>query len=90
MKDYIEDLNEMIVYAENSGNLGIVDTLDRVKVEEVVGVLRSLGDEFGFDQVTLDEILETPFGQAFEMAYGYLVQAGLEAEEVLEVFLEEK
>lgn len=35
-----------------------------------------------------DEIALMPFDEAFETAYGYLVQAGLDADEILAPFTE--
>ena len=51
--------------------------------------LSSIGKEHGFDDETCYEILEVPFSEGFETAYGYLVQAGLEPDEVLAQFIEE-
>lgn len=51
--------------------------------------LKSFGDESGFDQQTCDEIAEMPFFDAFETAYSYLTQAGLDADEVLAEFMQE-
>lgn len=86
---YIEDLDEMLVIAENSNNIDIYSILDRAKVYEIVLILRVWGDEFGFDEETCREIFETPFEEAFESAYSYLAQAGLDADEVLKCFIRE-
>lgn len=85
-QDYIEDLDDMLMYAENSNSNDIIAVLDRAKVSEVIVVLKELGDEFGFDDETLQEISETSFEEAIELAYGYLTQAGLDADEVLGCF----
>ena len=50
--------------------------------------LRALGEEHGFDKETCDEIAELPFDEAFETAYGYLVQAGFDPDEILADFIE--
>lgn len=86
---YIEDLDDMILYAENSNNLDIVAVLDRAKVHEVIVILKELGEEFGFDEETCQEIAETSFEEAIESAYSYLTQAGLDADDVLECFFRE-
>lgn len=56
--------------------------------QEIGSSLRALGEEHGFDKETCDEIAELPFDEAFETAYGYLVQAGLDPDEVLADFME--
>ncbi len=56
---------------------------------EVANKLRTLGEEQGFDKETCDEIAELPFEEAFEAAYGYLLQAGLDPEDVLADFMED-
>jgi hypothetical protein len=52
-------------------------------------VLRQFGDEHGFDPETCDEIEAMPFEEAFEIAYGYLAQAGVDSDEALGIFLED-
>ena len=56
--------------------------------KKIAEALRALGEDFGFDNETCDEIAEMPFEDAFEAAYSYLVQAGLDPEEVLADFME--
>jgi hypothetical protein len=56
--------------------------------EEISEGLGRLGEELGFDSVTCDEIAVMPFDEAFESAYGYLTQAGLDADEILADFIE--
>lgn len=48
----------------------------------------SFGEELGFDDETVAEIAEMPFGDAFETAYGYLTQAGINADIALAGWLE--
>lgn len=57
--------------------------------KEIADLLRGYGEEQGFDQQTCDEIAEMPFFDAFETAYSYLTQAGLDPDEVLAEFTEE-
>lgn len=54
--------------------------------EQIAAKLRVLGEEHGFDEETCDEIAKLPFEEAFEMAYGYLVQAGIDPDEILADF----
>lgn len=56
--------------------------------QEIADKLRALGEDWGFDQETCDEIAQLPFGEAFEMAYSYLVQAGFDPDEILADFME--
>ena len=57
--------------------------------QEIAGILGVFGEEFGFDAETVEEIAELEFEEAFETAYSYLTQAGIDADEVLTLFLEE-
>jgi hypothetical protein len=54
----------------------------------MVNRLSTLSEEHGFDDQTCYEILEMPFSEAFETAYGYLTQAGLDADTILADFME--
>ncbi len=56
---------------------------------EIANILRGFGEEHGFDDETCEEVASQPFSEAFESAYGYLTQAGLDADEVLSHFMEE-
>lgn len=60
----------------------------KTESQKIADELRGLGEELGFDSETCDEIAEMPFDDAFETAFGYLTQAGLDPEEVLVDFLE--
>ena len=55
------------------------------KIAETLGYF---GEDFGFDEETCAEIAEMPFEEAFETAYGYLAQAGIDPEEALCDFME--
>jgi len=57
--------------------------------QEIANKLRDIGEEFGFDEETCDEIAEMEFEDALEAAYGYLMQAGLDADEILSEFMYE-
>ena len=77
-------------------NERLVDGVDNERLKqsiEIANILRDLDKKFdgelGFDQETCEEIADAPFEEAFETAYSYLVQAGLDPEEVLSDFLEE-
>jgi hypothetical protein len=62
---------------------------DTTTSHKIAEVLRGLGEEYGFDYETCDEIVAMPFEVAFETAYSYLTQAGLDADEILAEFVEE-
>lgn len=64
-------------------------TLERSPSQEIADKLRGIGEEAGFDPETCDEVSEMDFPDAFETAFGYLAQAGLDPEEVLAEFMEE-
>lgn len=57
--------------------------------QEIADLLISFGEEIGFDTETCEEISASPFEEAFETAYSYLTQAGLNADEILASFVEE-
>ncbi|MEX2006804.1 MAG: hypothetical protein WD877_01335 [Candidatus Saccharimonadales bacterium] len=57
--------------------------------QEIADVLSRLGEEYGFDSETCEEIAAMPFSDAFETAYSYLSQAGLDPDEILDEFMEE-
>jgi len=52
--------------------------------QEIADKLRDI-----FDPETCDEIAEMEFEDALEAAYGYLIQAGLDADEILSEFMDE-
>jgi hypothetical protein len=57
--------------------------------KKIADTLRGYGEEHGFDTQTCDEIAAMPFPEAFETAYGYLTQAGLDPDVVLARFMQE-
>lgn len=59
-----------------------------LRIEKLVEIVRLIGEEFGFDDETCDEIAELPFDEAIEMTFGYLTQAGFDPDEVLADFIE--
>ena len=56
---------------------------------EIAEILKPYGEKHGFDLETCDEIAALPFEEAFETAYGYLVQTGLDPDEILAEFMQE-
>ena len=54
---------------------------------EIADALAPFEDD-GLDPETRTEIAVLPFDEAFETAYGYLMQAGLDADEILSPFME--
>ncbi len=81
----LEDLKNAAEYAKNMG-------MDEVAAElltgsEIADALTPFEDD-GLDPETRAEIAVLPFDEAFETAYGYLMQAGLDADEILAPFME--
>jgi hypothetical protein len=85
---YIDDLNDAIDYASNMNYSDIVESLETAKSNAVADILRDIGEEYGFDAETCNEIAAQPFDEAFESAYSCLLQAGLDPDSVLDVFKE--
>lgn len=82
--DAVEDAAE---YAFNIGEDEVVAVLEKAPSLEIANLLSVIGDEFGFDAETCAEIAAEPYVQAFETAYSYLMQAGLDADVVLAPFV---
>ena len=55
---------------------------------EIASVLARFGEEHGFDAQTLQDIKTLSFEEAFEAGYSFLIQLGLDADEILVDFLE--
>ncbi len=60
--------------------------LDEPSSADIAEVLSLLGEDFGFDEETCAEVASMSFDDAFETAYGYLTQAGLDPDETLSTF----
>jgi hypothetical protein len=57
--------------------------------KEIADILRNYGEEYGFDAITCREIEAMSFEEAYEVAYSYLTQAGLDADEILASLVEQ-
>ncbi len=66
-----------------------LESLEKSESQEIADILQSFGAEHGFDDETCQEIAVMDFPEAFETAYGYLTQAGLDPDEVLALYMEE-
>lgn len=97
--DAINDLHDALIYAENMGHAEELAPKLRNAIAEIenehgaesysskeIAELLALYEDYGLDPETCSEIAAMPFGEAFETAYGYLVQAGLDADEILVQF----
>lgn len=62
--------------------------LEKLPSIEIARILSVFGEGYGFDEETVAEISDLPYDQAFEVAYGYLLQAGLDPDDILAVFIE--
>lgn len=57
--------------------------------QEIADMLgANYGEDFGFDEKTLSELAGLSFNEAFEVAYGYLTQAGIDADDALASWME--
>jgi len=54
---------------------------------KIANRLLTIGEEHGFDIEICSEIYAMPFPESSEAAYGYLVQAGLNADDILAEFM---
>lgn len=86
---FMNNIGDAKEYAYNAYLDDVVAVLEKAPSVEIARLLSSLGEEFGFDDETVAEISVEPYGQAFEMAYSYLTQAGLDADEILSVFMDQ-
>lgn len=95
----IDDLRDALIYAQNMKHDELTSKL-RNAITELENehdtesqsgkeIAESLApyDDYGLDLETRTEIAAMPFDEAFEAAYGYLVQAGLDADEILIQFM---
>lgn len=82
----LEDIKDAAEYA---GNIGLDDVAaELLSSSEIADALAPFEDD-GLDIETRVEIALMPFDEAFEAAYGCLMQAGLDADEILASFMEE-
>ena len=97
----INDLQDALIYARNMGHDELAPEL-RNAITELENeynselqpgkeIAESLApyDDYGLDPETRTEIAAMPFDEAFETAYGYLMQAGINADEALAQFIEQ-
>lgn len=84
---FLEDIKDAKDYAYDMYEDETVSVLEKAPSIEIARLLAVLGEEYGFDDETINEIAAEPYSQAFEMAYGYLMQAGIDADEVLSAFM---
>lgn len=86
---FLMDIKDAKDYAYNIHDDETVAVLEKSPSVEIARVLAAFGEEYGFDDETVAEIASDSYDQAFETAYGYLMQAGIDADEVLSDFIEE-
>jgi hypothetical protein len=65
------------------------ESVSEPESREIAAILRNIGEERGFDVLTCQEIEAMSFEEAYEVAYSYLTQSGLDAEKVLATLLEQ-
>lgn len=87
LEAFLEHIRDAKNYAFNVYEDEAVSVLEKAPSIEIARILSGIGEEFGFDDETVAEIAAEPYEQAFETAYGYLMQAGLDADEILVAFV---
>lgn len=85
---FLDDIEDAKTYAFNMQEDDVASRLEKVPSSEIARLLTSFGSEYGFDDETCAEIAAEPYSQAFEIAYGYLMQAGFDADEILYEFMD--
>lgn len=82
-QDYIKDLRDIATYSHNIRLEQVEYGVEWLLSGEVAATLSSYAE---FDSETLTEVAGAPFDEAFEMAYGYLIQAGYDPDEIIGMF----
>ena len=85
IEGFLDGIGDAKDYAYNAYEDELVEALEYAPSVELARVLHS----HGFDEETIAEIAIEPYDQAFEMAYGYITQAGLDADQILSVFMKD-
>ena len=86
---FLADIKDAKEYAYEISDDETVSVLEKAPSIEIARTLSQLGARYGFDDQTIAEIANESYELAFETAYGYLAQAGLDADEVLRAFVEQ-
>ncbi len=89
LKAFLNDIADAKEYAFNAQEDETVTVLERMPSGEIARILSMYGEEFGFDEQTITELAAEPYEEAFEIAYGYLTQIGLDADEILNDFMDD-
>lgn len=88
-KAFLYDIADAVEYAVNIYEDEVANVLERMPSLEIVRVLLVYGEEFGLDEKTVVDIADSPYEHALEKAYDYLTQVGLNAERILNDFLDD-
>jgi hypothetical protein len=86
LRDALDKLESSLIMPVSE--IAIMGHEEKTPSQKIAGILRELGEELGFDSETCDEVAAMSFEKAFETAYGYVTQAGLDADEILADFTE--
>jgi hypothetical protein len=89
LKAFLNDIADAKEYAFNAQEDETVSVLERMPSGEIARILSMYGEEFGFDEQKVTELAAEPFEEALEIAYGYLTQVGLDADEILNDFMDD-
>jgi hypothetical protein len=88
LEAFLHDIRDAREYAFDAYEDDIVRALEKLPSIEIARTLSTIGDDFGLDEETIAEMAATPYDQAFETAYGYLIQEGLDADVILSAFID--
>lgn len=84
-KSFICAITDALDYAYNMYEDDIVDVLDKVPSVAIAHILI----QYGLSDHTLTEIADRPYHESLKMAYEYLTQAGLDADDILREFMDD-
>lgn len=89
IEGFLDGIDDAKDYAYNVYEDELVEALEYAPSVELARVLHTLGQDYGFDNETVAEVAIVPYEQAFEMSYSYITQAGLDADQILSVFVKD-
>lgn len=84
---FLTDIADAKDYAYDTYQDELVSLLEKLPSLEIARILSGLGEEYGFDDGTIADIVSEPYDTGFEVAYGYITRAGLDADEILGAFI---
>lgn len=86
LPDYLKDLDAAADAASMSEFDDILNSIFAAKSEALSDVLKTFGDDYGFDEETCEKVAAMAYPQALEVAEGLLAHANLNPDELLAPF----